>query len=240
MSQLRVLIVGTSNDRMVGSEKRIGAWAEEIAVPYYFFKSKGYVVEFASPRGGHMPLDPRSTTVEVQRRCTDVRRFLADSEAMTALDTSISIVYVRHSPYDAIYVAGGHGIVWDGSVNNELATLLGKALEHGRCVATCGHGAAALLDVKDPFNKDQSFVKNKEVTAPTRDDEAAAGLLEHVPWLLQDELKKRGAIFSHADTIDAPWAVRSGNLVTGQNFNAARRVAELVIEEQSFGVRVTP
>ncbi len=58
----------------------------------------------------------------------------------------------------------GHGIVWDGSVNNELATLLGKALEHGRCVATCGHGAAALLDVKDPFNKDQSFVKNKEVT----------------------------------------------------------------------------
>ncbi len=26
MSQLRVLIVGTSNDRMVGSEKRIGAW----------------------------------------------------------------------------------------------------------------------------------------------------------------------------------------------------------------------
>jgi len=32
----------------------------------------------------------------------------------------------------------------------------------------------------------------------------------------------------------------AGNLVTGQNFNAARRVAELVIEEQSFGVRVTP
>ncbi len=60
-----------------------------------------------------------------------------------------------------------------------------------------------------------------QVTAPTRDDEAAAGLLEHVPWLLQDELKKRGAIFSHADTIDAPWAVRSGE--EGDCFNSLKQ-----------------
>lgn len=48
------------------------------------------------------------------------------------------------------------------------------------------------------------------MTGPTRDDEMAAGLVEQVPFPLPEEFKKRGAIFSHADTIDAPWAVRAG------------------------------
>lgn len=32
----------------------------------------------------------------------------------------------------------------------------------------------------------------------------------------------------------------AGQLVTGQNANAAKRVAELVVEAETFGVRVTP
>jgi hypothetical protein len=49
-----------------------------------------------------------------------------------------------------------------------------------------------------------------QVTAPTCPDELAAGVVEYIPFQLPEELKKRGAVFSHADTIDAPWAVRSG------------------------------
>lgn len=49
-----------------------------------------------------------------------------------------------------------------------------------------------------------------QVTAPTRPNELAAGVAEYIPFQLPEELKKRGAVYSHADTIDAPWAVRSG------------------------------
>lgn len=55
--------------------------------------------------------------------------------------------------------------MWDGAVNEELETLLESALTSGATVATCGHGAVALLEVKNKATSDY-YIKNKEVQKP--------------------------------------------------------------------------
>ena len=53
--------------------------------------------------------------------------------------------------------------MWDGAVNDELTSLLESALNNGAILATCGHGAVALLEVKTKHNATVDyFVKNKE------------------------------------------------------------------------------
>jgi hypothetical protein len=77
----------------------------------------------------------------------------------------------------SIVRCAGHGIMWDGAVNNELTSLLESALEGGAIVATCGHGAVALLEVKTKHNTTVDyFVKNKEAKPP---------LLSHSLYLSQ-------------------------------------------------------
>lgn len=53
--------------------------------------------------------------------------------------------------------------MWDGSVNEEMRTLLENALASGATVAACGHGGVALLDVKDRQTGD-FYIKNKQVS----------------------------------------------------------------------------
>ncbi len=53
------------------------------------------------------------------------------------------------------------------------------------------------------------------MTGFTNSEEAAVGLTEIVPFLVEDELKAKGGIYSK--TVDwAPYAVTDGLLITGQ------------------------
>jgi hypothetical protein len=68
----------------------------------------------------------------------------------------------------AVWCAG-HGIMWDGAVNTELTSLLESAVNRNAIVATCGHGAVALLEVKTKHNATVDyFVKNKEANHDIR------------------------------------------------------------------------
>jgi putative intracellular protease/amidase len=54
----KVVIVSTSAATCKGHPT--GLWLEELAVPYYQFKSLGYEVIIASPTGGPIPIDASS------------------------------------------------------------------------------------------------------------------------------------------------------------------------------------
>ncbi|KAK9841802.1 hypothetical protein WJX81_004046 [Elliptochloris bilobata] len=233
----RILIVATSRELLGDTAVKTGVWAEELAAPYYVFKSHGYMVDIASIRGGKVPIDPESLQGQAGRS-TAVRRFYEDAHAHAQLHNTQSIALIDPESYDAVFFAGGHGIMWDGVANKEVTRLVEGAYRAGRVVAAVCHGPAALLDATD--GQGRPLVAGKQVTCLTNSEEELSKRAALVPFLLQDALTEKGAKFVRAVADMSPFAVSAGRIITGQNPASSRMVAELTVEALSFGVRLTP
>ena len=129
--------------------------------------------------------------------------------------------------YIAIYYAGGHGVIWDFPDNEKLQALSRHIYEHGGVVSSVCHGAVGLLNIK--LSNGELLVKGKKVTGFSNEEEDLAGLSQHVPYLTETELVKRGALYQKAGTPWAPFAIADGRLITGQNPASGGPVAELVL-----------
>jgi len=70
------------------------------------------------------------------------------------------------------------------------------------------------LNIKD--SKGEYVVKDKVVTGFTNSEEEAVQLTDIVPFLLEDELLKRGGDFQKVADWNA-FAVQDGLLISGQN-----------------------
>ncbi|MBI3898859.1 MAG: type 1 glutamine amidotransferase domain-containing protein [Gammaproteobacteria bacterium] len=222
----KVLIVVTSHDRLSDTGKQTGFWFEELATPYYVFVDAGYTVDIASINGGKPPVDPGSEG-EPGNRPASVQRFMTDSSAMNKLEKSLAIQAADTKPYDAIFLSGGHGAMWDMPSNTPLATALGAAFDAGKVIAAVCHGPAGLVSARRKDGK--SIVHGRRVNSFTDTEESAVGLSSVVPFLLESRLRELGGIFERAPDWQ-PIAVRDGNLVTGQNPQSSHVVAEQVIE----------
>lgn len=106
----RILLALTSHATKGTTGKPTGVWLEELAAPYYLFLSEGFQVDIASVSGGKAPLDPASIEGE-QPEC--VARLLADAKAMDAVNNSKALSTLSAADYDAIFLPGGHGTMWD-------------------------------------------------------------------------------------------------------------------------------
>lgn len=223
---MKVLIVLTSHDQLGDTGKKTGFWLEELAAPYYVFRDEGVEITLASPKGGQPPLDPKSADPQYQ---TDVtRRFEADVEATAQLASTLPLDSVRQEDFDTVFYPGGHGPMWDMPDNAASIALLESFLAAGKTIALVCHAPAALLHVKLP-NGDL-LVKDRRLTAWTDSEEAAVGLTDVVPFLLETELRKRGAVFERAED----WGVyvtSDGPLVTGQNPASSGPTAMWLIRE---------
>lgn len=217
-----VLMIVTSHARLGATGAATGFWLEELAAPYFEFIKAGATVDIASPQGGKPPVDPKSEGDQ----SAAVKAFLADATATAKLDGSLRLDEVK-SAYDAYFVVGGHGVMWDLVDNAALAALLSRAYDGGRVVAAVCHGPAALVNVR--LGNGGHLVAGKRVSAFTNDEETAAGLDQAVPFALESTLKDRGARFE-AGPRWGSFAVRDGKLVTGQNPASSAAVARGVLE----------
>jgi putative intracellular protease/amidase len=185
------------------------------------FTRAGYDVEFASVRGGQVPLDGVDPKDEVSAA------FLR-SPAGGRLHASLASSAVDPARYDAIFFAGGHGAMWDLPADPGFAAATVRIYEHGGVVAAVCHGPAALVDVR--LSSGAYLVAGKDVNGFTNEEERAAGLDRVVPFLLEDRLKARGGQFQRA-AMWQPQVVASDRLITGQNPASAAAVAARVVEE---------
>jgi len=118
------------------------------------------------------------------------------------------------SNFDAVFYPGGHGPLWDLTTNSVSIALIEAFLSQQKAVATVCHSTAALLNVKQA---DGEFtLKGKAVTGFTNSEEAAVGLTEIVPFLLEDELIERGGDYQKSEDWTA-FAVQVGLIISGQN-----------------------
>jgi putative intracellular protease/amidase len=222
----KILIVTTSHGRLGDTGQPTGLWLEELATPYYALADSGAELTLASIKGGPIPIDPKSREPDGSVPAS-VERFLADPEAVAAARTTPAIGELYAGDYDAIFLPGGHGTMWDLPGNGALARAVGTALNAGRIVAAVCHGPAGLVSAKTDGGR--PIVEGKRVATFTDSEERAVGLDRVVPFLLETRLRALGATIEKAPDFQ-PFAVRDGNLITGQNPASSEQVAELVLE----------
>jgi putative intracellular protease/amidase len=192
--------------------RKTGFWLEELAAPYYVFKDAGVEITLASPEGGRPPLDPKSN--EPNSRTELTVRFEKDAAGQAQLDNTVRLESVKQEDFDTLFYPGGHGPMWDLAEDDNSRKLIESFIAAGKPIAIVCHSTGALHHVK---RADGSyFVRGKEVTGFTNGEEEKMGLTKVVPFLVEDEMMRLGAIFSKK----ADWAVHvvsDGLLITGQN-----------------------
>ena len=221
----KVLMVLTSHDRLGNTGKPTGFWLEEFAAPYYVLRDASVDITLASPKGGQPPVDPKSDEPGAQTPA--MKRFRGDPEAQRALANTVKLSSVSADDYDAVFFPGGHGPLWDLAEDRDALALIERLHAAGRPVAAVCHGPAVLRRAKGADGA--PLVKGKSVTGFSNTEEAAVGLTDVVPFLVEDALKANGGKYSRAEDW-ASHAVVDGNLITGQNPASSEATARALLE----------
>ena len=220
-----ILLIATSAARMDDGEPT-GLWLEELTTPYYAFRDAGAEVTIASITGGKIPVDPRSMKPAGENDAS-VERALADPAFEAIANATPRFDTLDGDAYDAVFLPGGHGTMFDYPESTALADLVARRLAAGTIVAAVCHGPAGLVSARDEHGV--PVVKGRRLAAFTDSEERAVGLDKAVPFLLESRLRELGAL--HVSGPDfAPFATRDGNLITGQNPASAEATAKLVME----------
>jgi len=209
---MKILMVLTSHSELGNTGKKTGFWIEEFAAPYYIFLDAGAIVTIASPKGGQPPIDPSSDTADNQTPATI--RFKVDKDLQKIVSETEVLSTVDATDYDALFFPGGHGPLWDLTNDTDSIKLIENFWINKKPVAAVCHAPSVLLKAKDGAG--EPLVKGKNVTGFTNSEEAAVQLTAVVPFLLEDELKKKGGLYTKKED----WAshiVKDGLLLTGQN-----------------------
>lgn len=222
---MKILMVLTSHDQLGNTGRKTGFWLEELAAPYYAFKDAGAEIVLASPKGGQPPLDPKSNEPDFQTELT--RRFEADADARAQLAATVRLDTVSQADFDTVFYPGGHGPMWDLAEDRHSIALIESFVAAGKPVALVCHAPGTLRHVATP--EGEPLVKGKKVTGFTNSEEAAVGLSDVVPFLVEDELKAKGAVFSKGDDW-APYVVEDGLLITGQNPASSAPAAQALLK----------
>lgn len=221
---MKVLMVITSHDQLGDTGRKTGFWLEELAAPYYVFKDAGVDITLASPKGGRPPLDPKSN--EPENRTELTLRFESDEEAEAQLNQTVRLDSVKQEDFDTVFYPGGHGPMWDLAEDKDSVKLIESFLAAGKTIAVVCHSTGALRHVKQANGR--PLVQGKEVTGFTNGEEEAVGLTKVVPFLVEDEMLRLGAVFSKT----ANWGVhvvRDGLLITGQNPHSSGPAAQTLM-----------
>jgi putative intracellular protease/amidase/catechol 2,3-dioxygenase-like lactoylglutathione lyase family enzyme len=221
---MKILMVLTSHDQLGNTGRKTGFWLEEFAAPYFVFKDAGVKLTLASPKGGQPPLDPKSDLPENQTPA--MTRFKEDKTAQQALANTVTLSSVNSEDFDTVFYPGGHGPMWDLAEDPISVALLESFYNSGKPIALVCHSPGVLRHVK---YRGQPLVKGKHVTGFTDGEEEEVQLTNVVPFLVEDELLRLGAIFEKKANWQ-PFAITDGRLVTGQNPASSTSAAQALLK----------
>ncbi|HLO25250.1 MAG TPA: type 1 glutamine amidotransferase domain-containing protein [Geobacteraceae bacterium] len=208
---MKILMVLTSHDQLGNTGRKTGFWLEEFAAPYFVFRDTGIDLTLASPKGEQPPLDPKSDLPENQTEA--MARFKKDETAQKALAHTVRLADVKAEDFDTVFYPGGHGPMWDLAESPVSIALIESFYNSGKPVALVCHAPGVLRHVTF---KGEPLVKGKRVTGFTNEEEEEVQLTKVVPFLVEDELKRLGAIFEKVPNWQ-PFSIVDGRLITGQN-----------------------
>lgn len=223
----RALIVVTNHGQFDKIERATGLWFAEAVHFHEQMARHGIAVDYVSPQGGYVPVDPGSLApTAMDKVCW---RYWSDPVFREkALADSLAPDEVDPADYDVIYFAGGHGALWDFPGSTALSAIAEAIWAKGGVVSAVCHGVVGLLGMTNPDGT--PFVKEKHLTGYSDVEEKEGGdLTDAVPYSDQDALEADGAGY----TCGKPFGthvVTDGNLVTGQNPRSAAAVGKKVAQ----------
>jgi len=220
-SRPKALFVLTGHGTLGDTGEPTGVHLAEIARPWRILTDAGIDVDFTTPQGGKAPVDPASHDLDDE----DNKAFLDDADVASAMDDMPALGTLDVTGYDALFVPGGHGTMWDLPDSEAVQSAVRTAWESGKVVAAVCHGPAAFVNVR--LSDGSWFVDGKSISVFTDEEEKAAEKDEIVPFLLASKLKERGARHHKSDDFEASVSV-DGRLVTGQNPASAKGVGEAI------------
>ncbi len=219
----------------------VGFWWSELTHPYYAFNEAGYEVEIFSPSGGKCVADgmsdPRDSSGYSASDLISMG-FISTPSLAALVEKTKPVSEIPVARFDAIVVAGGQAPMFSFEKATDLHAKFVEFYEAGKIAAALCHGVALLRYAK--LSNGKLLAKGKTVTGFANVEEDFAddavwsmGALSKdkhlMPWRIEDELRKLGANFVQAG-LWRGFAVRDGNLVTGQQNFSGTETANLVIE----------
>jgi putative intracellular protease/amidase len=153
-------------------------------------------------------------------------RFKNDPSAQKVLSETRKLSEMRSEDFDTIFYVGGHGPMWDLVDNPDSIRLIESFYNSGKPVAAVCHSPGVFHRV---MYQGEPLVKGKRVTGFTNGEEAAVGLTEVVPFLVEDELKRIGGLYEKAADW-ASFAVVDSGVVTGQNPASSTAAAKALMQ----------
>ncbi len=221
---MKILMVLTSHDQLGNTGRKTGFWLEEGAAPYFVFRDAGVQLTLASPKGGQPPIDPKSDLPENQTPA--MARFKKDETAQKAFAHTVRLTDVKAEDFDTVFYPGGHGPMWDLAESPVSIALLESFYNSGKPIALVCHSPGVLRHVK---YQGEPLVKGKHVTGFTNGEEEEMKLTKVVPFLVEDELMRLGAIFEKVRDWQ-PFSIVDGRLITGQNPASSTSAAQALMK----------
>ncbi len=230
----RVVIIASNPAVSKQTGWPIGFWWSELTHPYWELTERGYRVEIASPDGGKLEgdswSDPRD---ESKYSAYDLISlgFIDSPEHRKLVEESKPLHDIRLGDYDAALFVGGQGPMYTFYNDERVHQLVAEFYEAGKATAVICHATCVLLKAK--LSNGRLLVEGKTWTGFANSEEQYAD--EFVgkriqPFRIEEEARKIPNTNFIVNGRFKPYAVRDGNLITGQQQYSAAAAARLLIE----------
>lgn len=233
-SKKRILLIAANPGTSPTTGWPVGFWWAELTHPYWVFTEAGYDVEIVSPKGGDLATDgysdPEDPSGYSAHDIISLGFKKSDSHAALLRGTR-PIAEVHLDDFDAIFIAGGQSPMVTMIDDADLHAFVARAYEAGKVVAVVCHGTCILL--KTRLSDGDLLVKGKTWTGFANSEEAYAdGFvgMKIQPFWIEDEARKLEDTNFVVAGMFKPFALRDGNLITGQQQYSGAAAAELVVE----------
>ncbi|MGM0844792.1 MAG: type 1 glutamine amidotransferase domain-containing protein [Bacillota bacterium] len=210
-----------TNTGQIDKDHSTGLWLSEFAEPYVQFTERGYNVSVASINGGRVPVDPKSTT-EGEMPPEEWEG------AIRELESTFVLSQVNVNDYNAIFLPGGHGTMFDFPGSEALQQALAHFAENNKLIGAVCHGPAGFADVK--LSSGKYLVEGKRITGFTNEEEQQMDMDGLVPFLMESRLRENGADFQKGSPF-SDYVVTDTGFVTGQNPQSSLNTAKAFIEQ---------
>lgn len=219
----------------------VGFWWSELTHPYLTFTEAGYAVEIFSYDGGKCEADAMSDPRDPSGySASDLisMGFINTPELARLIEETESALAIDPYRFDAIMIAGGQAPMETMAGATTLHALFVDFYERGKIACCLCHGSSILRYAM--LADGTALAKGKTVTgfANVEEDFADSAVWQYgilpqgkhlMSWRIEDEIKALGANYVQAGLFRS-FAIRDGNLVTGQQNFSGAETARAVIE----------
>ena len=212
----------------------VGFWWSELTHPWWVFAEAGYEVVVGSPAGGPVEADGFSDPEHESGYSGDdvlSLGFKRSPRHAVLLEDTPRLGDLDLDQFDAVFFVGGQAPMTSYRGNEALQRFVADCLERGRVTALVCHATCLLLEARDA--RGRLLVDGRSWTGFADAEERVAD--EFVgqriqPFWIEEEAKKLPGTNFIVDTAFRPFAVRDGNLITGQQQYSGAAAARLIIE----------